>query len=63
MKSSPMFVVWQKQKPRVITDHAGSGLNDGISRENCRVKYDDMHPFGQALREARQANPAVDLIL
>ena len=25
MKISPMFVVWQHEKPRVITDHAGSG--------------------------------------
>lgn len=63
MKSSPMFVVWQKQKPRVITDHAGSGLNDGISINNCRVRYDDMRPFGQALRQARRNNPGVDLIL
>jgi hypothetical protein len=63
MKTSPMFVVWQKQKPRIITDHAGSGLNNGISKENSKVKYDDMHPFGQALRRARSDNPAVDLIL
>lgn len=52
MKSSPMFVVWQKQKPCVITDHVGSGLNDGIPKVDCRVKYDDMHPFRQALRHA-----------
>ena len=58
-----MFVVWQKEKPRIITDHAGSGLNDGISRENSKVKYSDMHPFGQAMCQARQDNPAVDLIL
>ena len=58
-----MFMVWQKQKPRIITDHAGSGLNDGISRENSKVKYDDMHPFGQAMHQTHQDNPAVDLIL
>ena len=63
MKTSPMFVVWQNQKPRVITDHAGSGLNEGISVDDCRVKYDDMRPFGQALRQARQNNPGIDLIL
>ncbi|KAJ6623877.1 hypothetical protein B0H10DRAFT_1742178, partial [Mycena sp. CBHHK59/15] len=26
MSKSPMFVVWQKEKPRVITDHKSSGL-------------------------------------
>ena len=63
MKTSPMFVVWQKQKPRIITDHAGSGLNNGISKDDSRVKYDDMHPFGQAMRQARSSNPNVDLVL
>lgn len=29
---SPMFVVWQNQKPRVVTDHSASGLSDGIPR-------------------------------
>ncbi|KAF9535314.1 hypothetical protein CPB83DRAFT_728501, partial [Crepidotus variabilis] len=46
MKSSPMFVVWQKGKPRVITDHSASGINDGIPREEARVIYDDMRTFG-----------------
>ena len=45
MKISPMFVVWQ-EKPRVITDHSASGLNDGILRSEAKVQYDDMHPFG-----------------
>jgi hypothetical protein len=63
MKTSPMFVVWQKHKPRIITDHAGSGLNNGISKDDSRVKYDDMHPFGQAMRQARSKNPSVDLVL
>ena len=45
MKISPMFVVWQ-EKPRVITDHSASGLNDGIPRSEAKVQYDDMHPFG-----------------
>jgi hypothetical protein len=63
MKSSPMFVIWQNGKPRVVTDHASSGLNDGIPKEESKVQYDDMHPFGHALRLARQQNPAVDLIL
>jgi hypothetical protein len=49
MKMSPMFVAWQKNKARVITDHSASGVNDGIPRTEARVKYDDMHLFGQAL--------------
>lgn len=53
MKMSPMFVVWQKEKARVITDHSASGLNNGIPRSEARVKYDDMHPFGQVLFNAR----------
>ena len=53
---SPMFVAWQKNKPRVITDHSASGLNDGIPRSEARVKYDDMHPFGQALYEWLEHN-------
>ncbi|KAJ7722281.1 hypothetical protein DFH07DRAFT_715949, partial [Mycena maculata] len=49
MKMSPMFVVWQKEKPRVITDHKSSGINDGIPKAEGHVRYDDMHDFGQAL--------------
>ncbi|KAJ7731733.1 hypothetical protein B0H16DRAFT_1329111, partial [Mycena metata] len=49
MRKSPMFVVWQKEKPRVITDHKSSGLNDGIPKAEGHVRYDDMHDFGQAL--------------
>ncbi|KAK7440280.1 hypothetical protein VKT23_017222 [Stygiomarasmius scandens] len=51
MKVSPMFVVWQKGKPRVITDHTGSGLNADIPKEKGKVKYDDMHTFGQVLND------------
>ena len=57
MKMLPMFVAWQKNKPRVITDHAALGLNDGIPRAEGQVKYDDMHPFGQMLYEWLQRNP------
>jgi hypothetical protein len=57
MKMSPMFVAWQKNKPRVITDHSASGLNDGIPKAEGQVKYDDMHPFGQTLYEWLQHNP------
>jgi len=57
MKMSPMFVAWQKNKPHVITDHSASGLNDGIPRNEGRVKYDDMHPFGQTLYEWLHHNP------
>ena len=52
-----MFIAWQKNKPRVITDHSASGLNDGIPRAEGQVKYDDMHPFGQMLYEWLQHNP------
>ncbi|KIJ99243.1 hypothetical protein K443DRAFT_63230, partial [Laccaria amethystina LaAM-08-1] len=50
MKMSPMFVVWQNSKARVVTDHSGSGINDGIPKSEAKVRYDDMHPFGQSLR-------------
>lgn len=62
MKISPMFVAWQKGKPRIITDHKGSGLNDGIAREDAKVRYDDMHDFGQAMHNAKDANPKRELI-
>ena len=57
MKISPMFVVWQNGKARVVTDHSGSGINDGIPKSEAKVRYDDMHPFGQALRDAQKDNP------
>lgn len=62
MKVSPMFVIWQQGKPRVVTDHSASGLNDGIPREEARVKYDDMRSFGQTLHDAKEANPHRRLI-
>jgi hypothetical protein len=61
-KVSPLFVVWQNSKPRVVTDHAASGLNDGISREEAKVRYDDMRSFGQSLHNARQLNPGRRLV-
>jgi hypothetical protein len=51
-----MFVVWQNEKPRVVTDHSRSGINDGIPRADAKVKYDDMRTFGQTLHDARAAN-------
>ena len=42
MKVSPIFVVWQKGKARVVTDHSASGLNDYIPRSEAKVHYDDM---------------------
>ena len=62
MKISPMFVVWQHRKPRIVTDHKSSALNDGIPKAEGYVKYDDMHPFGQALCDARSSNPHHTLI-
>lgn len=63
MRISPMFVVWQKGKPRVIMDHSGNGLNDGISREDAKVRYDDMHSFGQLLNDVLKAHPNEELVL
>jgi hypothetical protein len=63
MKVSPMFVIWQHSKPRVITDHSASGLNDGIPRDEARVKYDDMRAFGGCLHRALLDNPGKRLTL
>ncbi|KAF8809377.1 hypothetical protein BYT27DRAFT_7029301, partial [Phlegmacium glaucopus] len=49
MRLSPVFVVWQKGKARVVTDHTASGLNDNIPRHEAKVRYDDMRTFGQVL--------------
>ena len=62
MKLSPMFVIWQKGKPRVVTDHTASGLNDYIPRSEAKVRYDDMRSFGQVIFDAKQAHPNVDLV-
>lgn len=63
MKISPMFVTWQKGKPRVITDHARSGLNDGIAKEDAKVRYDDMRDFGQCLHNVREQHPGEEFVL
>jgi hypothetical protein len=62
MKISPMFVVWQNEKPRVVTDHARSGINDGIPHAEGKVKYDDMRTFGQTIHNARTTNPGKRLV-
>ena len=62
MKVSPMFVVWQNEKPRVVTDHSRSGINDNIPGSEAKVKYDDMRTFGQTLHDARAANPGKCLV-
>jgi hypothetical protein len=62
MKVSPMFVVWQSDKPRVVTDHSRSGINDNIPRADARVKYDNMRTFGQTLHNARATNPGKHLV-
>jgi hypothetical protein len=63
MKISPMFVIWRNEKPRVVTDHSGSGINAGIDRTDAKVRYDDMHDFGQCLHDARAANPGRRLVV
>jgi hypothetical protein len=40
----------------VVTDHSASGLNGGVPRGEASVKYDDMHPFGQVLHDAKEKN-------
>ena len=62
MKVSPMFVVWQHGKSHIITDHSGSGINNNIPHAEAKVKYDDMHPFGQTLHDARTSNPGCHII-
>ena len=62
MKVSPLFVIWQNSKPRVITDHSGSGINDGIPQVEGKVKYDDMRTFSQTLHYARKSNPGRKII-
>ncbi|KDQ59561.1 hypothetical protein JAAARDRAFT_205592 [Jaapia argillacea MUCL 33604] len=63
MKISPMFVNWRNDKPRIITDHSASGLNDGIPIQDGKVRYDDMRDFGACLHHARKENPDVPLVL
>jgi hypothetical protein len=62
MKISPIFVVWQKGKARIVTDHTASGLNDYIPRSEAKVRYDDMRTFGQAIYNAKRAYPNEDLV-
>ena len=62
MKVSPIFVVWQKGKARVVTDHSASGLNDHIPRSEAKVHYDDMRTFGQVIFNAKQAHPNETLL-
>lgn len=62
MKLSPVFVIWQKGKARVVTDHTASGLNDHIPRSEAKVRYDDMRSFGQVLFNAKRAHPDQTLV-
>jgi hypothetical protein len=60
---SPVFVNWLQEKPRVITDHKASGINDDIPRDAIRVLYDDMRTFGQCLHNAKRLEPGRPLVL
>ncbi|KIL54302.1 hypothetical protein M378DRAFT_92832, partial [Amanita muscaria Koide BX008] len=51
------------EKPRVVTDHSASGLNDGIPRSEAKVQYDDMHPFGRTLRDVKAKHVTQRIIL
>jgi hypothetical protein len=61
-KISPLFVRWQPDKARIITDHSASGLNDYIPRDEAHILYDDLRSFGQVLYDAAEANPGRDII-
>ena len=37
-----------------MIDHSASGLNDGISKADAKVRYDDMHDLGQTLHDIHQ---------
>ncbi|EMD30707.1 hypothetical protein CERSUDRAFT_60921, partial [Gelatoporia subvermispora B] len=63
MRVSPMFVVWRNDKPRVVTDHSASRLNDGIPRAEAKVRYDNMHDFAEGLRAARSKHPGQPLVV
>lgn len=58
-----MFVVRHSDKPHIVTDHSGLGINDGILREDAKVRYDDMRDFGQAMHDACHSNPGHHLIV
>jgi hypothetical protein len=62
MKLSPIFVVWQKGKVCVVTDHTASGLNDYIPQSEATVHYDDMQTFGQVIFNAKQAHSNETLV-
>ena len=57
-----MFIIWQNKKPWVVTDCSYSGINNGIPQADVKVKYDDMHTFGQTLHNAQMANPRKHLV-
>ncbi|KIM89296.1 hypothetical protein PILCRDRAFT_219943 [Piloderma croceum F 1598] len=57
MEMSAMFVVWRNEKPRIVTDHSASEINAEITREDAKVRYDDMHDFGQSLHGLHRRTP------
>lgn len=64
MQVSPLFVNHRDPtKPRVITDHSASGLNEGIPKAEAKVRYDDMHDFGQTLHDIHLLFPNRTFIL
>ena len=57
-----MFVVWQNEKPHVITDHTYLGINNSIPQSEAKVKYDNMQTFSQNLHNAHLSNPGRCLV-
>ena len=64
MRISPLFVNRANPaKPRVITDHASSGLNDSIPKEEGEVLHDTIRDFGQTLHDIHRKFPRRSLML
>ena len=57
-----MFIVWQNEKPHVVTDHSCLGINNNIPHSEAKVKYNDMRTFGQTLHDIWTANPGKHLV-
>lgn len=62
MKLSPIFVVWLRGKPHVVSDHSASGLNNNIPQSEAKVRYDNMRTFGQAIYNTKKAHPNKSLV-
>ncbi|CEQ43198.1 SPOSA6832_05127, partial [Sporobolomyces salmonicolor] len=54
MVVSPTFVVRiDGRKPRAVVDQSASGLNDGVSKEAARIRYDTIAELARLMRHRR----------